>query len=116
MISSKALYVYSIKIGLAYLKNCKGMILTEGIKRLIIPMDIFRYFELPLTINEISPKKGEKILDLSSPKLTSLFIAENGKSLPKKELIIGNLSQQIILLVTFNLEGLMMFSNNVFLS
>lgn len=71
---------YSLKIGFNYLKNCRGIVLKEGIKRLVIPMDICRYFEIPETINQLSPKRGEKILDLSSPKLTSLYIAENFNS------------------------------------
>lgn len=71
-------YRYSIYIGLKYLlrfpyhrKLCK-----EGIKRLLVPMDIARYFEIPATVNNLNPSQGENILDLSSAKLVALFLAD----------------------------------------
>ncbi len=70
------IYKYSIKIGLRWL--CKfSKYNKEGLKRLLIPMDIARYFELPATANALEIKSAEKVLDLSSAKLLSLFIAEN---------------------------------------
>jgi ubiquinone/menaquinone biosynthesis C-methylase UbiE len=72
-------YLYSIFLGLRTLvlnfKNSN----REVIKRIIIPMDIARYFEIPYTHHFLNLKKGEKIFDLSSPKLISFYLAEVNK-------------------------------------
>lgn len=71
------LYRYSVRIGLKYLLNFFCFpVNREGIKRLLIPMDIPRYFELPNTLQELSLSNEERVFDLSSSKLLALFIAE----------------------------------------
>lgn len=71
-------YRYSLGLGFRYLAGLPGhrTISKEGIKRLVSPMDIARYFEIPATIREIEAKPGETILDLSSAKLVSLFLTD----------------------------------------
>ena len=69
------LYRYSLKLGLRYISKLPEYN-KEGLKRLLIPMDIARYFELPATANALEIRSKERILDLSSAKLLSLFLAE----------------------------------------
>lgn len=71
------LYLYSVNIGLKYLLNCfRGPMNREGIKRLVIPMDMPRFFELSNTLQELCISSGERIFDLSSAKLLAAFISE----------------------------------------
>jgi len=71
------LYQYSLKIGVESLLNCLRFPMNrEGIKRLLIPMDVPRYFELPNTLQELSLSNGERVFDLSSSKLLAFFISE----------------------------------------
>ncbi len=71
------IYLYSVNIGLKYLLNCfRGPINREGIKRLVIPMDMPRFFELSNTLQELCISGGERIFDLSSAKLLAAFISE----------------------------------------
>lgn len=69
------LYKYSLKLGLRYISKVPKYH-KEGLKRLLIPMDIARYFELPATANSLEIGSKERILDLSSAKLLSLFLSE----------------------------------------
>jgi len=48
----------------------------EALKRVIIPMDCLRFFEIPATFKELKPSDHDRIFDLSSPKLLSLLLAE----------------------------------------
>ena len=43
-----------------------------------VPMNYVRIIELPLTLELLGLKKNESILDISSPKLLSLYLAVNG--------------------------------------
>lgn len=70
------LYLYSIFLGFRVLFKNPRKFTKEAFKRIVIPMDIARYFEIPQTYTELNPQKNEKILDLSSPKLLAFFIAE----------------------------------------
>jgi len=73
-------YFYSLSLGIRYLFQNPLSFSKEAIKRIIIPMDIARYFEIPATYWELNPQAKDKILDISSPKLLSCFIAEMNKS------------------------------------
>ena len=73
------LYKYSLKLGLRYIPKLPEYH-KEGLKRLLIPMDIARYFELPATANALEIRSKDKILDLSSAKLLSLFLCEKSNS------------------------------------
>lgn len=74
-------YIYSILLGFRYFINGKFKFSKEAFKRVLIPMDIARYFEIPATFNYLDIQKGEKILDISSPKLISLYISEKKESI-----------------------------------
>ncbi len=73
-------YIYSINLGLRYYLSGNFRVSKEALKRIIIPMDIARYFEIPATFQHINPKVDESILDISSPKLLSFYISERYKS------------------------------------
>lgn len=73
-------YIYSILLGFRYFLRGNFKFNKEALKRIIVPMDIARYFEIPATSNYLNPKRGEKILDISSPKLISFYIAEKIKA------------------------------------
>lgn len=73
-------YWYSILLGLRNILKNPLKVNKEALKRIIIPMDIARYFEIPYTYRYLKPQLNEKIFDLSSPKLLSLYISENDKT------------------------------------
>lgn len=73
-------YWYSILLGLRNILRNPFKVNKEALKRIIIPMDIARYFEIPYTHKYLNPQLNEKIFDLSSPKLISLYISENNKA------------------------------------
>lgn len=70
------IYFYSIFLGLRYFLKKPLNFSKEALKRILIPMDIARYFEIPATFRFLSAARNEKILDLSSPKLLSFYLAE----------------------------------------
>ena len=72
-------YVYSILLGVRYIIKRPLSLIKEVLKRIIIPMDIARYFEIPYTYKYLNLKKSDKVFDLSSPKLISLFASEIDK-------------------------------------
>jgi len=63
------LFKLSVKIGLKFPFS------KLGLTRLLIPMDIARYFEIPTMASELCVTANEKILDLSSPKLLAAYLA-----------------------------------------
>lgn len=74
-VSKWDLYFFSLKLGFNYLINCYRGKNLEGIKRLIIPLDLDRCFEIPQTVSELNIVNSDRVFDLSSPKLASLFIS-----------------------------------------
>ena len=64
------LFTFSIGIGLRFPFS------KLGLTRLLIPMDIARYFEIPETVRALNAKRREKVLDLSSPKLLAVYLAK----------------------------------------
>ncbi len=73
-------YKYSILLGIRFFLKGNFKFSKEALKRIIIPMDIARYFEIPATFRYLDAKANEKILDISSPKLISFYISEKIKS------------------------------------
>jgi SAM-dependent methyltransferase len=74
--SVASFYFFSHHLGWLYLRRFFHAPLSrEGWRRLLIPMDIIRYFELPQTAKELDLQAGESILDLSSPKLLAWYLS-----------------------------------------
>ena len=46
--------------------------------RLVVPLDPSRYLELPWTLETLSARAGERVLDLASPKLLAVELARRG--------------------------------------
>jgi ubiquinone/menaquinone biosynthesis C-methylase UbiE len=70
----KNLFVFSVKLGIKALS--RGLITKESIKRIFCPLDVSRYYELPRVIRALKLKNGSRILDISSPKLITYYLAE----------------------------------------
>ena len=86
------LFFFSVKIGIRAI--LRGVITKESIKRVLCPLDVSRYYELPKVASSLKIKKGFKILDISSPKLISYFLANK---YPEAEIFaIDNFRQEII--------------------
>lgn len=70
------LYLFSWNLGLNYMMQVLKLGYSKiGLTRILIPMDIARYFEIPETLRHLKVKKGEKVFDLSSPKLLAVYLA-----------------------------------------
>ncbi len=69
------LFCFSLWLGLTHLvRSLLGsgpLSLSEAVKRILIPMDISRYFELSVVVDEL--RDGEVVLDCSSPKLAAFY-------------------------------------------
>lgn len=74
------IYFYSILLGLRSILKSPFNLKKEPIKRILIPMDIARCFEIPYCYKYLDPHASERILDMSSPKLLSLFVSEHDHS------------------------------------
>jgi SAM-dependent methyltransferase len=68
------LYFYGLKIGIQSLLRWK--LTEETIKNLVIPVNYWRTLEYRLAFEELQPQKTDRILDIGSPKLLSLFLAD----------------------------------------
>lgn len=81
--TASSFLTFSLFIGCKYIvRFLKYPFFKEGLKRLLTPLDIARCFELPNTFNELqfSSSKFYTVLDLSSPKLLSFYIASRTNS------------------------------------
>ncbi len=67
------LYMYGLKLGIKLLLH--GF-LMESIRYLIKPVNYWRSLEYPLVSNELNIRSGDKVLDVSSPKLLSIYLAK----------------------------------------
>ncbi len=72
------LFFYGMNIGLRTI--LKGRFSREAIKNIIIPINYWRTLEYRLVLNELTPNTNDKILDIGSPKLLSLYIADKYRS------------------------------------
>ncbi len=68
------LSAYGIKLGLQSLLH--GRVTKEVLKTIIIPENYWRTLEFRLVFEELRPERSDRILDVGSPKLLSLFIAD----------------------------------------
>ncbi len=70
------LYRLSWRLGGRYLRR-RGY-LREAVIRIVIPLEPSRYLELPDVLDELSARPGDRVLDLASPKLAAVALAEAG--------------------------------------
>ncbi|MGA9362897.1 MAG: class I SAM-dependent methyltransferase [Bacteroidota bacterium] len=68
------LYWYGIKVGVFSLLRRKTS--REVFKNIIVPANYWRTLEFRLTFDELQPESTDCILDIGSPKLLSLFLAD----------------------------------------
>jgi SAM-dependent methyltransferase len=68
------LYWYGIKVGICSLLRRKTS--REVFKNIIVPVNYWRRLEFRLTFDELQPEPSDRILDIGSPKLLSLFLAD----------------------------------------
>lgn len=68
------LYFYGLKLGLASL--VRGRFSRESVKNVIVPENYWRTLENRLTFDELHASSSDRILDVGSPKLLSLFLAD----------------------------------------
>ncbi len=70
------LYVGSVKLGVRHLVR-KGY-RREAVVRVVVPLDPSRYLELPWAIERLGARPGERVLDLASPKVLAVWLAQRG--------------------------------------
>jgi SAM-dependent methyltransferase len=68
------LSVYGITLGLQSLLH--GRVTKEVLKTLVVPENYWRTLEFRLVYEELQPEQSDRILDVGSPKLLSLFVAD----------------------------------------
>jgi SAM-dependent methyltransferase len=72
------LYFYGLRLGLESI--ARGQVSRESLKNVIVPENYWRCLENRLTYNELRASSSDRVLDLGSPKLLSLFLAERVKA------------------------------------
>lgn len=70
------LWAESVRLGLRHL--ARHGYLREAVVRVVVPLDPSRYLELPWAIERLGARRGERVLDLASPKLLSVTLARRG--------------------------------------
>lgn len=75
MKSKFKLYFFGVGLGLKSIFKLKKLN-KRILEMLITPMNYWRTLETPLVLDSLKPKKGERILDIGSPKLLSFFISK----------------------------------------
>ena len=68
------LYTYGLRLGVRSL--LRGHITKKTAALLIMPVNYWRIVEYSLAFRELQPKSDDVILDIGSPKLFSLYLAE----------------------------------------
>lgn len=67
-------------MGLGLRSIFKGRFSREVLKNIIVPVNYWRTVEFRLVLNELKPAQTDTILDIGSPKLLSLYIADKYRS------------------------------------
>ena len=70
------LYLFGVSLGFKSIFYLKKFTLRIG-EIILTPMNYWRVIETKLVLNSLNPEKGERILDLGSPKLLSLYLTKN---------------------------------------
>jgi len=72
------LYFYGLGLGLESI--ARGRFSRESLKNVIVPENYWRSLENRLTYGELNASSADTVLDLGSPKLLSLFLADRVKA------------------------------------
>jgi len=67
------LQAYGMRLGLALLRRRR---LVRGLRYLVVPVNYWRSLEYRLAVEESEFADGDRVLDVGSPKLLSLWLAE----------------------------------------
>lgn len=70
------LYAESVRLGVRHL--VRHGYRREAVVRIVVPLDPSRYLELPWAIERLAAARGERVLDLASPKLLAVVLARQG--------------------------------------
>jgi len=70
------LWAESFRLGLRHL--ARHGYRREAVVRVVVPLDPSRYLELPWAIDRLGAQRGERVLDLASPKLLAVVLARRG--------------------------------------
>ena len=70
------LYAESVRLGVRHL--FRHGYRREAVVRVVVPLDPSRYLELPWAVERLGAARGERILDLASPKLLAVTLARQG--------------------------------------
>jgi SAM-dependent methyltransferase len=73
---SGRLYRTSVGLGFRYL--LRHGYLREAVVRVVVPLDPSRYLELPWALRQLRANRGDRVLDLASPKLLAVALAREG--------------------------------------
>jgi SAM-dependent methyltransferase len=68
-----SIYIFALRYAL--LNVFRGRI-RRGLYLLVRPIDYWRVREFPITVSYLAPQRGERILDIGSPKLLSAYLAD----------------------------------------
>jgi ubiquinone/menaquinone biosynthesis C-methylase UbiE len=72
-----SIYIFAIRLALLHIIRGK---IRRRLYLLVRPIDLWRVFEFPIVLEYLVPQHGEQILDVSSPKLFSLYTATKSHS------------------------------------
>jgi SAM-dependent methyltransferase len=70
------LYAESVRLGVRHL--LRHGYRREAVVRVVVPLDPSRYLELPWAVERLAAERGERVLDLASPKLLAVVLALQG--------------------------------------
>jgi SAM-dependent methyltransferase len=70
------LYAESVRLGVRHL--VRHGYRREAVVRVVVPLDPSRYLELPWAVERLAATRGERLLDLASPKLLAVALARQG--------------------------------------
>lgn len=68
--------LYTYGLGLAVQSMLRGKLTRENLKNLVVPVNYWRTLEFRLVHTALAPDPSDRILDVGSPKLLSLYLAE----------------------------------------
>ncbi len=78
---------YRASVGLGLRSLARGRFTREAAIRVLAPMEDTRLFELPEALAALEVKRGERVLDLASPKLAAVVLALAGAAVTSVDLL-----------------------------